>query len=222
MIVFLLAAPVVARESSVMSSALRSGAMAKGILLILLLYSITSWAIMASKFISFRMAKIESEKFLRLFKKNGGDSSYLLGLCRRFKYSHLAEVLRTGYFNAGSHRKPSADEVRESLERAISNKVLHLEDMLIVLAIGGSACPLLGLLGTVWGVMEAFLGMETYHSATVSAVAPGISDALITTIAGLAAAIPAVVGYNYFVHRVSGMTTEMDNFVHSFISGRKF
>ena len=220
---FLLAAPMVARESSVVSSALRSGAMAKGILLILFLYSIASWAIMVTKFISFRMAGKESEDFLKLFKKNRHDSSYLLSLCRRFKYSHLAEILKAGYLDPGHRRKLSTDETRESLDRAISNKILHLEDMLVFLAIGGSACPLLGLLGTVWGVMGAFLGMETYHSASISAVAPGISDALITTIAGLAAAIPAVVGYNYFVNSVRVMTTEMEDFAHSLVSGgRKF
>ncbi len=216
----LLTGPLVARESSVISSALRSGGMAKGILLILFLFSIASWAIMVTKFISFRTAGRESEDFLKSFKNKDG-SSYLLSLCRRFRHSHLARVLKVGYLesaNPGHYRQRlSPAEIRENLERAISVEALHLEEMLVFLAIGGSACPLLGLLGTVWGVMNAFLGMETFHSATISAVAPGISDALITTIAGLAAAIPAVVGYNYFVNRIRVMTTEMESFAYQFV-----
>ncbi len=176
---------------------------------------------MAAKFISFRAAKTESESFLNRFKKDR-DGAHLSGLCQRFKYSYLARILQAGYLegmNSGHYRRsPVSDEIRESMESAISNEVLHLEEMLVFLAIGASACPLLGLLGTVWGVMNAFLGMETYHSATISAVAPGISDALITTIAGLAAAIPAVVGYNYFVNQVKVMTTEMENFTYRFVS----
>lgn len=212
---------MVVRESSVITSALRSGAMAKGILLILFLFSIVLWAIMATKFISFRRAGRESEDFLKGFK-NETKPSYLLSLCKRFRQSHLVRVLKAGYLDeanpGGYRRRLSSGDIRENLERAISNEVLHLEEMLVFLAIGGSACPLLGLLGTVWGVMNAFLGMETYHSATISAVAPGISDALITTIAGLAAAIPAVVAYNYFVNRIRVMTTEMENFAYGFVS----
>ncbi len=221
MLFILIAGPLIARQSSVVSSALRSGAMAKGILLILFLFSVASWAMMAAKFISFRAARRESKSFLSRFKKDR-DVSHLSGLCQRFKYSYMARILQSGYLegmNSGHYRRrPASDEIRESMESAISNEVLHLEEMLVFLAIGGSACPLLGLLGTVWGVMNAFLGMETYHSATISAVAPGISDALITTIAGLAAAIPAVVGYNYFVNRVKVMTTEMENFTYQFVS----
>ncbi len=217
----MLAVPVVVRESSVITSALRSGAMAKAILLILFVFSIASWAIMAAKFTSFRTARSESKEFLRHLK-DGSDHRYLLTLCQRFRHSHLAGILKAGYLEGpkpGSHRRRSSpEETMENLERAISSAVLRLEEMLVFLAIGGSACPLLGLLGTVWGVMNAFLGMETYHSATVSAVAPGISDALITTIAGLAAAIPAVVGYNYFVNRIRVMTTEMENFAYSFVN----
>jgi biopolymer transport protein TolQ len=219
-LLLLLTGPLVARESSVMSSALRSGGMAKGILLILFLFSIASWAIMAAKFISFRTAGKESKEFLKVFKKEN-DPSYLLSLCQRFKHNHLTRILKAGYLegtNPGRYSKRlSPEEIRENLEIAISSEVLHLEEMLVFLAIGGSVCPLLGLLGTVWGVMNAFLGMETFHSATISAVAPGISDALITTIAGLAAAIPAVVGYNYFVNRIRAMTTEMENFAYKFV-----
>ena len=217
MFYFLMTSPIVARESSVVSSAIRSGGMAKCILLILFAFSIVSWAIMAVKFISFRNAGRESDSFLKRFRSEK-EPSRLLRLCQRFKFSHLAMTLNAGILDEEGHGQHiwrlSADEIMECLDRAISNVVLRLEEMLVFLAIGGSVCPLLGLLGTVWGVMDAFLGMETYHSASISAVAPGISDALITTIAGLAAAIPAVVGYNYFVNRIRVMTIEMENFSH--------
>jgi biopolymer transport protein TolQ len=219
----LVTAPMVARQSSVISSVLRSGAMAKGILLILFLFSVVSWAIMAYKLISLRAARRESGGFLKRFRSEK-DPSRLSIICRRFKHSHLARVLETGLLqeqNPGRHWwRLSSGEITEILDRAVSSEIMRLEEMLVFLAIGGSVCPLLGLLGTVWGVMNAFLGMETYHSASISAVAPGISDALITTIAGLAAAIPAVVGYNYFVNQIRAMTTEMENFAHEV--GSKF
>jgi biopolymer transport protein TolQ len=219
----LVMAPVVARQSNIISSVLRSGAMAKGILLILFLFSVVVWAIMAYKLIFLRAARRESEGFLKRFR-NEEDKSRFSTICRRFKRSHLARVLETGLLreqNPGRHWwRLSPGEITEMLDRAVSSEVLRLEEMLVFLAIGGSVCPLLGLLGTVWGVMDAFLGMETYHSASISAVAPGISDALITTIAGLAAAIPAVIGYNYFVNQIGVMTTEMENFAHEV--GSKF
>ncbi len=219
----LVMAPMVARQSNIISSVLRSGAMAKGILLILFLFSVAAWAIMAYKLISLRAARRESESFLKRFRSEK-DPSRLSVICRRFKRSYLARVLETGLLReqdpARHWWRLSSSEIRETLDRAVSSEIMRLEDMLVLLAIGGSVCPLLGLLGTVWGVMDAFLGMETYHSASISAVAPGISDALITTIAGLAAAIPAVVGYNYFVNQIGAMTTEMENFAYEV--GSKF
>ena len=110
------------------------------------------------------------------------------------------------------------EEVREAMERAVSRQVESMERTLIVLATGATACPFVGLFGTVWGIMEAFLAMGDYRAATISAVGPGITDALVTTLGGLAAAIPCLVAYNYFLHRIRALTVEMENFSSEFLS----
>ena len=216
-------APMAAGQGSIVGSALRSGAFAKFILLILFFISAVSWAVIIYKFISFNNARRESKSFLRNLARWKRDPAKLMSLCKKFKNSYLARIIHAGYLEKGNpgvfRARAAGEEKMGYIDNAISDEVVRLEEMLVVLAITASASPLLGLLGTVWGVMGAFLGMEAHQSATISAVAPGISDALITTIAGLAAAIPAVIAYNYFVNQVKIMTTEMENFAHRFAAG---
>jgi biopolymer transport protein TolQ len=97
-----------------------------------------------------------------------------------------------------------------------SEEIIRLERLLPFLATTGSATPFIGLFGTVWGVMNAFQGIGLRGSATLATVAPGISEALIATAAGLAAAIPAVIAYNHFVSQIRVMATEMENFASEF------
>jgi biopolymer transport protein TolQ len=106
----------------------------------------------------------------------------------------------------------SIDNIERALNRARDSESTKLESALGFLATTGSASPFIGLFGTVWGIMDTFKGIGARGSATLAIVAPGISEALIATAAGLAAAIPAVIFYNYYINRVKTMTQEMDNF----------
>jgi len=110
------------------------------------------------------------------------------------------------------------DNVERALHRACGTETSKLESLLGFLATTGSACPFIGLFGTVWGIMNAFRGIGARGSATLAVVAPGISEALIATAFGLAAAIPAVVFYNYYLNRIRAISLEMDNFASEFLN----
>ncbi|MGZ6274533.1 MAG: MotA/TolQ/ExbB proton channel family protein, partial [Syntrophales bacterium] len=110
------------------------------------------------------------------------------------------------------------DNVERSLNKACSSEATRLESTLGFLATTGSASPFIGLFGTVWGIMDTFRGIGTRGSATLAVVAPGISEALIATAAGLAAAIPAVIFYNYYLNVVKDISTEMDNFASEILN----
>ena len=221
----LITAPAAAAQGSVLGSAARSSGFAKLILLILFLISAVSWAVMVYKYRILRSADADTRPFLKNLPRSKNDPARLMSLCKKFKNSHIARILRSGYLESGDpslmykKTKAAGEEIKDHIDNAISDEVVRLEEMLVILAIAASASPLLGLLGTVWGVMGSFLGMEAHQAASISAVAPGISDALVTTIAGLAAAIPAVIAYNYFVNRIKVMTSEMENFAHRFSNG---
>jgi biopolymer transport protein TolQ len=108
--------------------------------------------------------------------------------------------------------------LERSLERAISEQVIDLRKHLIALATTAGTAPFVGLFGTVWGIMKAFSAMYVTGTASISSVAPGVSAALTTTVAGLAVAIPALVGYNYLMNRVRTFTIQMENLSSEFIA----
>ena len=110
------------------------------------------------------------------------------------------------------------DNVTRAMKRATSVEITKLESYLTFLATTASAAPFIGLFGTVWGIMNAFMGLSVTHSSSIQAVAPGIAEALIATAVGLAAAIPALLAYNYFVQQIKVLAVEMDNFSHEFLN----
>ena len=110
------------------------------------------------------------------------------------------------------------EHVKRALEGAVARESLKLESGLILLAIAVSGAPFLGLLGTVWGVMDTFAGVAVSHSADLVSMAPGVSAALITTVAGLLVAIPSMFGYNWLVHTLRVRTVELDNFAQDLLS----
>jgi biopolymer transport protein TolQ len=110
------------------------------------------------------------------------------------------------------------DGLERSLERGISEQVMRLRTHLIVLATTAGVAPFVGLFGTVWGIMKAFAAMSMTGTASISSVAPGVSAALTTTVAGLAVAIPALVGYNYLMNNLRNLTQQMENFSSEFLS----
>lgn len=220
-------------HGSLLRMVLDSGAMVQFVLLLLLFFSVVSWAIILMKYRVIRKIKKENDMFLETYIRST-KLSEVFPESKKFKYSTVAEVFRVGYVELGkigkSKRESSTDEtgtsfevrgvdsVERALNRACSSETTKLENALGFLATTGSASPFIGLFGTVWGIMNAFRGIGAKGSATLAVVAPGISEALIATAAGLVAAIPAVIFYNYYLREIRTMTSEMDNFASEFLN----
>lgn len=225
---------------SVVSLIIQTGLVAKAVLLILLFFSVFSWAIILYKLRSYRRADRESSEFLHLFR----EAKNLLATyeeSRRFKVSPLASLFQDGFrelsflvkSNPPSTPAPGAggtkgleaslssehmDSLGRALRQASLREISQLERYLIFLATTGAVTPFIGLFGTVWGIMDAFAGIGAAGSPNLGAVAPGIAEALVTTAAGLAAAIPAVIAYNYFLNRIKALATRMDLFSLEFLA----
>lgn len=217
-------------SSSLLGMVLNAGLMVKFVLLILLIFSVVSWAIIFLKYKYYRNIKKENEEFSNEYLKSSKLSD-ILPAAKKYKYSTTAEVFRAGYAELTSVNKlitqapagdeislSSVDNVNRSLNKACNTEMTKLESTLGFLATTGSSSPFIGLFGTVWGIMDTFKGIGARGSATLAVVAPGISEALIATAAGLAAAIPAVIFYNYFLNQSKDMVHEMDNFAAEFLN----
>jgi len=204
-----------------------AGPIAKVVLGVLLVFSIVSWALIVEKWWQFRRVRGQTLAFVKIFRE-GRRPSVVQTAARKYRDSPLAQVYVAAYGEVSGipdvieHVVDDGDEglaperldaVHRAMRRASSLEVAQLERYLPFLATTASATPFIGLFGTVWGIMSAFHGIGTQGSASLAVVAPGISEALIATAAGLAAAIPAVIGYNYFINRVRHWATEMDGFM---------
>lgn len=212
----------------VMDVVAETGPFAKSILLLIFFLSVFAWAIMYHKNRQFKRLARENGKFLALFRKSRSLEDALVS-SREFSGSNFTRVLHAGfeeYKELSNPGDPTGDvavatAVREgvslALERAVTREVLFLERYLVFLAVVSTVAPFLGLLGTVWGIMRAFIDIGSYGAANLSVVGPGIAEALITTIAGLGAAIPAVMGYNYFTVKVKSMSEELGIFSSEFL-----
>jgi len=204
-----------------------TGAVARIVLLILLAFSILSWAIIFQKWQSFKTARRESREFLKVFRQST-KLSEIRAYCRSLKSSPLPEVFQAGYReienqamhseNPGKPRIRSLESVHRALQIASSSELSRTEQWLPWLATTGAVTPFVGLFGTVWGIIDAFHGLGAAGTASLRSVAPGISEALITTAAGLFAAIPAVIAYNHFVQRVKEFGAMMDGFALEFLN----
>lgn len=219
-------------SSGVLELVLSAGPVAKGVLIVLLLFSVVSWALIVEKWWQFRRVRRQSVAFLRVFRE-GRRSSAVVGASRKLRESPLANLYLAGYHEVAgiseiadrvldeSEEGLPADRleaVHRALRRATGQEVARLERYLPFLATTASSTPFIGLFGTVWGVITAFHGIGQQGSASLAVVAPGISEALIATAAGLGAAIPAVIGYNFFVNRVRHWATEMEGFILDFLN----
>jgi biopolymer transport protein TolQ len=190
----------------------QSGPVVWAVLLILMFFSVFSWAIIISRARMFRKAKAQSSKFLRAFRRAQRFQD-IAAVSEQFKPSPLVAVFEAGYEEMrrqGSGRNTVA--VQRAMQIASTEELTRMESRLPWLATSGSVTPFIGLFGTVWGIIGAFHGLGTEGAATIRAVAPGISEALIATAAGLFVAIPAVIAYNQFGNSVREFGTAMDNF----------
>jgi len=189
----------------------QTGAVAQAVLLILLFFSIISWSIILSKWASLRRARSQSGRFLRAFRR-AQRLQDVAAVSEQFKPSPLVPVFDNAYDEYRRQGEANIPAVQRAAQIAASEELTRLERRLPWLATTGAVAPFIGLFGTVWGIIDAFYGLGDAGAATLRAVAPGISEALITTAAGLAAAIPAVIAYNLFTQRMREFGARMDDF----------
>jgi len=195
------------------------------VLLVLVFFSVFSWGVIFFKRKTLKAASSQSKKFLKVFRRSN-DFTEVNQAAKRYRSSPLASLFRSGYKELVHLRKSSegilSSENLESINRALAkasnNEINNLEKMMSFLATTGSVTPFIGLFGTVWGIMDAFNKIGILRSASVQTVAPGIAEALIATAAGLFAAIPAVIAYNHYLHRIKGVISEIEDFSLEFIS----
>ena len=195
-------------NNSVIQLILNAGYIVKAVLLILMTFSVISWAIIFFKQKYFSKANKESEQFQRAYRTNR-DPKSLFQATRSLTLSPIANVFKAVYVDDAKRDK---NEVKRVLRRYETLESVKLEKYLNFLATTGSTTPFIGLFGTVWGIMNAFHGIGAAGSASLAVVAPGIAEALIATAVGLAAAIPAVIAYNYYLSMSRKMIIEMEDF----------
>jgi biopolymer transport protein TolQ len=227
--------PEAAATHDVLHMVARSSPVSKAVLVVLILFSVTSWAIIFFKLWTFNRSERQSASFLEVFRRSSKFSE-VQAVCKTLADSPLVGIFQAGYAelntqlrqtggSAGGTNPPVARPTLKSLTaldrallRAATVEVNKLESRITFLATTASITPYIGLFGTVWGIMAAFQGIGATGSTNLGVVAPGIAEALIATAAGLFAAIPAVYFYNHLASRVKLMASEMDDFSLEFLS----
>jgi biopolymer transport protein TolQ len=209
-----------------------SNAAGQVVIALLVFGSIFSWTVMISKLVMVNRARRETNRLLRRFRTARkplaiyqsretypGAPAYAVYLagCRELTFhllgtTEIDDTFPSRLAEAERISPVAMNSVRSAMEREVGEQALKLEDRMTVLATAVSGAPFLGLLGTVWGVMDTFSGIALAGHADLPAMAPGVSGALITTVTGLLVAIPAMFGYNFLVVTLRGMTVELDNF----------
>jgi biopolymer transport protein TolQ len=225
-----------ASSTSIVSLVAAASPLAKAVLIVLLIFSAVSWAVIFYKLWTYRRAEAQSSTFLGVFRKSSKFSE-VQAVCSTLGASPLVGLFQSGYAElntqlrtekapeagrpAGTARRPtlkSLDAVDRALLRATTVEMNKLEDRVPFLATTASITPFIGLFGTVWGIMVSFQEIAGAGSAGIAVVAPGLAEALIATAAGLFAAIPAVYFYNHFTNKVKKFASEMDDFSLEFLN----
>jgi len=205
---------------------LQAGPVVKVVLFVLVFFSIFSWAVIFFKSRTLKKASSQSNKFLIAFRRSKNFSE-VNAAAQKYRDSPLTSLFKSGfkelaYFTKsnpqGSLTPAKLERLNRVLMRASNNEISKLESMMSFLATTGSVTPFIGLFGTVWGIMDCFHRIGIVKSASILAVAPGIAEALIATAAGLFAAVPAVIAYNHYLHRIKNLITEMEDFSLEFLN----
>lgn len=215
-------APPTNNGSAIVEMVQQSGPIALTVLVVLLLGSLFSWAIILGKWSAFRRARSQSHRFLRAFRK-ASRLQEIATVSEQFKPSPLVnvfdEVYETYRRQTGGFGPPrNITALERAGQTAASESLTAMEQRLTWLASIGSIAPFVGLFGTIMGIVDAFHGLGTEGTATLRAVAPGVSEALITTAAGLLVAIPAVIAYNQFTARCRDFAARMDDFARELLN----
>jgi len=218
-----------------------AGFVVQMVMLLLLFFSITSWAIIIIKYRYLKRAFKESSQFVEFFWKCR-DLSDAFSMAKKLSSSPVARIFRVGYVELNKVSRLSwggekagvqqgggktgrlngqgvgTENVKRALRRATNAEMTRMTQMVPFLATTGNTTPFIGLFGTVWGIMNSFHGIGLTGSASLAVVAPGISEALVATAAGLAAAIPAVIAFNHFSNRIGMLEAELNNFSADFLN----
>jgi len=227
------------QQTDIIQMVMNAGLMVQFVLALLLFFSVMSWAIMIVKYRYLKKAFRESVYFTDFFWRSR-DFADAFGKARKLTRSPVARIFSVGYVelqklsqsgaplsakSSGSKKKTTLSgrfagtgTVQRALRRAINPEVTRMPQMVPFLATTGNTAPFIGLFGTVWGIMNSFHDIGLKGSASLAAVAPGISEALIATAAGLAAAIPAVIAFNFFMQRIRIIETELQSFAADFLN----
>jgi len=231
---------MVAYEIDIFQMIRHAGLMVQCVLLLLLFFSVTSWAIIIIKFRYVRRAFRESHYFTEFFWKSR-DLSAAFAKAKQLQGSPVARIFRIGYVelknlsqsgipithpaqaaepegNTVGNSLTGLDNIKRALRRSINAETTRMTQMVPFLATTGNTTPFIGLFGTVWGIMNSFHGIGQKGSASLAVVAPGISEALIATAAGLAVAIPAVIAFNYFMQKIRVIESELQSFSADFLN----
>jgi biopolymer transport protein TolQ len=207
-----------------------AGWVGKGIVFILMGFSIVSWAMILLKYQFLRRSERESHAFLAAYRKTKNIED-LAKHAESKKYSPLATLFLEGLRETEAIIKSLPDgkvteeerplisqEVERSLKITTQDEIVYMERYLAFLGTSGTVGPLLGLFGTVWGIMDAFYGIGLKGAGDIGALAPGLAAALICTVSGLFVAIPAVIAYNYFADKIRDIAIRCDSFSMEFLS----
>ncbi len=219
-----------AGSASIIDMIAGAGPVVQGVLYLLIVVSIASWAVIIYKARYIHSARTASERFIELFweTRNLSEVSHATA---DLPASPVADVFDAGYQELLHLRNSKRDaegalttelggveNVERAMRRAARLQRTQLEKLLTFLATTASTAPFVGLFGTVWGIMNAFRGLSRSGTSSIQAVAPGISEALVATALGLAAAIPALVAYNHFMRRTRVIADDMENFSSEFLN----
>lgn len=229
---------MVSEKIDVIAMILNAGLMVQFVMLLLFLFSVASWAIILIKYSQIRKAYKESAFFVEYFWKSR-DFSDAFARAKGLPFSPIARSFRVAYlelrkiYTQDSPSETTTDakqisreeavkgfeSVKRALHRSGNTESIRLAQMVPFLATTGNTAPFIGLFGTVWGIMNSFHSIAFQQgSSTIAAVAPGISEALVATAAGLAVAIPAVIAFNYFTQKIRIIESELDSFSSDFLN----
>ena len=201
----------------------------KAVLVILVLFSVACWLVIGAKALHLSRARAESKRFVKAFDQAKDFDELAQGLAA-YRGSPFARIFAVGYDEMNRVTRKASAETRSAMRRgrtwksatrrAAAQEVTHLESWMSLLGTIGSTSPFIGLFGTVYGIMDAFLSIGNQQNANLPVVAPKIAEALIATAIGLVAAIPAVMAYNYFARRVGQVADIMEGSLPTSPRGR--
>jgi biopolymer transport protein TolQ len=203
-------------------SMIQGSALTLAVMGVLICFSIYSWTIIFSKWAALRGARKTNDRFLRAFRKSSGLEAVMVA-SERYRPSPLVTVFDFGYEEVerqvrGKNKMTNRTAVERALQLGVSEEMSRMERNMTWLATTATASPFIGLLGTVLGIIRAFMDLSQQHSTGLLAVGPGIAEALIATAVGLMAAIPAAIFYNLLSTRIRDIGTRMDDFALEFLN----